>query len=99
MVGERERARVLAALAAVDAVVVFGEADAAGTDRGRAARRDRQGRRLQRGHGGRREGSYVLGRAGEDRANGGRLLNNGADRERRRASSRIRKRLNTDLHG
>jgi len=43
IVGERERARVLAALAAVDAVVVFGEATPLELIVATRARRHRQG--------------------------------------------------------
>ena len=55
-------------------------ADSAGGDRGHAARRDRQGRRLRRGDGGWRQRGDGLGRTGEDRPAGRRLLHHPAHR-------------------
>ena len=59
------RALVLAGLGSVDLVVPFDEETPLGADRGRAARRADQGRRLRRGRGGRRRPGQGLGRRGE----------------------------------
>ena len=58
------RAEVLAALEAVDLVVVFERGHAAGTDQARAADRAGQGRRLQARRGGRPRGGRGRGRRG-----------------------------------
>ena len=52
IVGERERARVMAALASVDAVVLFEEETPFGADQGTEAERAGEGRRLHTGDGG-----------------------------------------------
>ncbi len=74
IVGERERARIMAALAATDAVVLFNEETPMELIRALRAGCDREGRRLHGGERRRARGRGRLGRTGGDRAHGGRLL-------------------------
>ena len=81
IVGESERAGILAALSSVDAVVIFRREHTAAADRGDSSGRSGEGWRLHRGIRRRRSRGARLGRAGRTHSAGRRSQHDQADCE------------------